>query len=121
MTNFPNAHLNQKAVYWAPTGPNTYGEMQYDAGEEIKCRWEINKELVLQNDGKEVISNAQVQIKKDLDEDGMMYLGEITELDSDQVGDPRKVDGAYNIKQIHKITSIDDLRYFRKVYLSWLK
>ena len=56
-------------------------------------------------------------MKQDLDEGGILYLGNLTDLTVGQKADPMTIDTAYKIKRFEKIITIKSRRYFRKVYL----
>jgi len=87
--------LVQTAVYWAPLTKNAYAEYSYAAGVEVRCRWENAKELVINNNGEEVVSRARVWLDQDVVEDGFLYLGSVT--DSVYDVDPGNVDQAERI------------------------
>jgi len=67
--------------------------------------------------GIEVISTAQVLVKQDVDENGVLYLGELTDLTSGQRSNPKLIDTAFKIKRFEKIPTIKSGRFLRKVYL----
>lgn len=105
------------AVYWEPTGSDGYGYNTYSNAKEIKCRWSEEKELIKDNQGKEIISNANVLTLIDLKEDGMLYWGNLNDLDSSQQDDPKTVEGAYTIIRFTKVPDISGKNYKRKAFL----
>lgn len=115
MTQFPNRNLTQTAVYWGNPTPDGYGDYSWDDPVEIDCRWSEEREVVKNQDGEEVISQAQVQVDQDLDQNGVLYLGALTDLDSDPI--PDEVEQAYHIITIMKVPTMKGDKYFRKVYL----
>ncbi|MFP4046757.1 MAG: hypothetical protein ACLFT4_03240 [Bacteroidales bacterium] len=108
---------NDTAVYWENLGPDGYGGILYGSPEEIDCRWVESKELVLDENGREVVSNANVLVKKDLTEGGFLYHGTLNDLDSDEQEDPKKKHTAYQILRFIKIPSINKKVYKRKAFL----
>jgi len=114
---FPERNLNQTAVYWASPTQDAYGSLTWDDPEEIDCRWVESTELITLDNGEQVVSRAQVQVKQDLDRNGMLYLGELDDLDSDEEDDPREGDGAYLIRRFDKVPTMRSGRYYRVAYL----
>ena len=121
MARFPERHLNQTAVYWASPTSDGRGGFTYTDPTEIDCRWVDKTELISGlrgvQPGQEIISTSQVQVKQDLDEGGVLYLGSLTDLTAEQKTNPMTISIAYKIKQFKKIPTMKSGRYFRKVYL----
>ena len=118
MAIFPNRNLKQWAVYWGDPVPDGTGGYTFDTPAEIRCRWLSMKKLLVSLAGEELVSNATVQVSEDLDENGMLFLGRLSGLSIAQKADPRLVDGAYFIKQFHKIPTMSGRRFVRKAYLA---
>jgi len=114
---FPDNHLHQTAVYWGSPTDDGYGGYTWGDPVEIDCRWIDSARVVTDGKGREIVCRAEVQVGQDLDEDGMLYLGELDDLDSAQEDDPRTVDGAYSIKRFDKVPTIKGTAYYRKAYL----
>ena len=53
--------------------------------------------MVRSSDGREVVSKAELMITQDVDESGYLYLGSLTDLDSDEEDNPETIDGAWEI------------------------
>jgi hypothetical protein len=117
MAQFPERNLSQKAVYWGNPTPDGYGGFSYDDPVEIDCRWVNTNEVVVDAKGDEIVCHATVQVKQDLDEQGLLYLGELDDLDSAEEDNPRTVLGAYSIKRFDKIPTIKGTRFYRRAYL----
>jgi len=116
--NLSEVFAVQTAVYWGGPENDGYGGFTWDEPVEIDVRWDEVSELVTDAKGQEVVSKAKVIVAQDVDLNGILFLGELTDLDSDQEGDPLTVDGAYPIIRVDKIPaplSTDD--FFRMVYL----
>lgn len=117
----------QTAVYWAPTGDDGFGHKTFSYPVEIKCRWENVSKIIMSNNGKEIVSVAEVLVYQDLMDEGWLYLGELADLDgldsdssadSDKIANPMLVDGAQEIKSFSKIPMIMSTSVFvRKAYL----
>lgn len=117
MANFPNRNLNQKAVYWGNPQPSGYGGLTYDEPIEIDCRWVDSAQIITDAKGNEIVCRATVQVNRDLDEEGLLYLGELEDLDSSEEADPQTISKAYSIKRFDKTPNIKATSYFRMAYL----
>jgi hypothetical protein len=109
----------QTAVYWGNPQNNGAGVMTYDDPYEIDCFW-IDKQVTLvDEDGKEWITEATVFVLEDLDEQGVLYLGELEDLSSDEKSNPKaNLQKAREIKHLIKTPSLyDENTYVRKVIL----
>ena len=105
------------AVYWEPIGSDGRGHTTYANAKQIKCRWTEETELIKDNQGKEIVSNANVLVLVDLKEDGMLYKGTLNNLDSSQQDNPKTVQRAYTIMRSTKVPDISGKNYKRKVFL----
>ena len=114
---FPNRNLNQKAVYWSNPTPNGYGGFDYDDPIELDCRWVERTQVVTDSKGHEIVSRASVQVNYDLDEQGLLWLGELDDLDSAGYENPETISDAYVIKRFDKTPTIKADAYFRIAYL----
>jgi hypothetical protein len=136
IADFITKRLVQTAVYWGNPQEDGYGGQTFDDPVEIACRWE-NKDQVLgtitgnQVIGYQDICRATVFVNQDLDEEGFLYLGTLSDLDAleDSSGDssggwynPHKVVGAHIIKRFEKTPAIGSTTVFlRKAFLTpWL-
>lgn len=125
--------LKQKAVYWQPLGDDGYGKMLFAEPVEIACRWEERKQVLGTITGAQVVgyqdlSRATVMVGVDLEEDGMLFLGSLTDLE-DSEGDssggyyyPHDIAGTYVIKRFTKVPAVGSTTEFmRTAYLTpWL-
>jgi len=92
----------QTAVYWGAPVPDGYGGYVYADPIEISCRWGGKTQLVIGNNGEQVVSKAEVLVTQDLDENGYLYLGTLDDLDSDEAENPEKIKGAAKIIQFSR-------------------
>ncbi|MEE9356489.1 MAG: hypothetical protein V3U75_12940 [Methylococcaceae bacterium] len=117
MTAFTERNLNQTAVYWATPTPDGSGGHTWAAPVEIDCRWEASTKLIRAANGEEIVCMAEVQVNQDLDQNGMLYLGDLDDLSVAQKADPMTVEGAYHIRRFDKVPAIKGAAFFRKAYL----
>lgn len=99
--------LNQDALYWAPSGvTDDFGKMILLDPVQIKCRWEDKTERVLTKKGDEITSRAQVFADRDVEEEGVLWLGSFSQatIADDAAGnpDPFVNKKAWEIQQVGK-------------------
>jgi len=112
----------QTAVYWGDPTSDGEGGYTYDDPVEVKCRWEYTKEVFTRigggNVSEQLISNAIVYVLQDVDEQGLLFLGELDDLDSADEESPKEVSSVYKIERFDKIPRLGSTTEFiRKVYL----
>jgi hypothetical protein len=126
-------NLPQTAVYWGNPHNDGYGGMAYDDPVEINCRWEDKQQILGTITGNQIIgfqsvSRAIVYVDQDLDVDGIMMLGELTDLEdsegdsSGEYYDPAQLTNTYIIKRFEKAPALNSTTDFnRKAFLTpWL-
>jgi hypothetical protein len=109
----------QTAVYWGTPTNDGLGRYTFGVVEEVLVRWEDELEnfakdsrtrIQIGKDGKEFRANARIYAVAiptgGWNVDGYIYLGNLIDLPSDMI--PYTIDGAYEIKQINKIPSLND-------------
>ncbi len=110
-------YLKDTAVLWSLSGRNAYGELTFDSAVEISVRWEDRSEVFTSSEGKVLTSRAVIHVNQDIIPDSFMYLGELTDLSTEQKANPKLEDEAYSVKAFIKIKSIKNTYILRKVYL----
>lgn len=108
------------AVYWGSPVNDGFGGKTFASPIEISVKWQDKTELINragERDTETIISNAIVYVLQDIDELGWLYLGEISDIDSSYVDDPKQVEGAYEVKKFGKTKGIKGISIVRKVYL----
>jgi hypothetical protein len=127
IADFISSKCTQTAVYWANPHEDGYGGKTFDAPVEIACRWEDKIQIMGSTAATNVVgfselSRALVFVTQDVDEGGMLYLGTLDELDSDQAEDPKSIEKAHVIKRFEKTPALGSTTIFlRKAYLTpWL-
>jgi len=108
----------QTAVYWGSPVNDGYGGYTYTTPIEIAVRWEGSTKVITTSKGVEYVSRAEVIVNQDVDEEGYLYLGALSDLTDEQKADPRLVDGAWKIMRFDKTPMIFKTDEFvRKAYL----
>jgi len=99
----------QDAVLWDSPVADGYGGHTFDAPVQIRCRWDDEQTLVLDENGNEVVSGATVYPDrtptKGTDGWGYMYEGTLASIAGVNT-DPRAVDGARKILIVGKVPSL---------------
>lgn len=127
---FITRNLSQTAVYWGGPVQDGYGDFTYDDPVEISCRWEDKQQILGTITGNQIlgfqsVSRAVVYVDQDLDEDGMLMLGELTDIEDsegDSSGsyyDPRQLNNAYIIKRFEKTPVLgSSTEFLRRAFLT---
>lgn len=111
----------QTAVYWPDPVEDGFGTKTYGTPVEITCRWEAKQQLVRAFDAKgntyDYICIAYVT--QDLDMEGVLYLGRLTDLTAQEITTPAIKDGTYVIKQFEKVPSLySTTDFLRRAFLT---
>lgn len=77
-------YLNQKATYWVGQ-PDGFGGYTWSSPTVIDVRWQEKTEKTKDQQGEEVVSKSQVYCMENLDYGTMLYKGETTETNPDNV------------------------------------
>jgi len=96
----------QKCVYWGTPENNGYGKLTFADPVELAVRWEGSTKIITDANGIEYMSKAEVIVNQDIDKEGYLYLGTLSDLSDAQKADPQLVEGAYKIVQFDKIPMI---------------
>lgn len=94
------------AVYWGTPVANEFGVLEYETPVEIKCFWKDEIRMIIDKNGKESISIAEIYVLQDIDDSGMIYQGKLADLTGGQQDDPRKVKKAFEMKRFIKTPSL---------------
>lgn len=116
-----NKNCVQTAVYWGNPVNDGYGGKTFDTAVEIDCRWEEGHKqqnhLIKSVKGLEIIMKARVFVTQDVEEEGYLFLGKLTDLDSDHT-EPVKIDGTFKILRFEKIPAMKKTDIFiRAAYI----
>lgn len=111
--------LAETAVYWASSGKDRYNQNTYSSPVEIKCRWEQKTQVVKNSQGEEVVSEAQVFLMKNVNEQSLLLLGNLDDVSSAEEDDPHTIEsGVYEVKSKAKIPGLGSKTvYLRIAYL----
>ena len=126
ITSLLTRNCNQTCVYWGNPVNDGEGGKTFDDPVELACRWEEMVQVVTDAKGNEVTSRALVYLLQDVDEEGMLFLGTLTDLSSAEEDDPLGIEAgdhsgqkAYVIKRFQKIPALGSTTEFvRKAFLT---
>lgn len=107
------------AIYWGTPVNDGYGKLTFDNPVEIKCRW-VDASKIMQDDaGKEFLATAEIYPLQELDHQGLLYRGVLTDLTVEQLQDPYAIPGVVSIKREENISKLGSItEYVRKIYTS---
>lgn len=77
MTTY-SRNLNQSCTYWARTGVDGFNKPSFSAPVLIDCRWQDSSEMVTNQQGEKVNSNAVVIVGSVVNYGGYIQLGDFT-------------------------------------------
>lgn len=124
IATFIASKCTQTAVYWGSPTEDGYAGKTFADPVEIACRWEDKDQILGTQVGGEVtgsvlLSRSIVFVTQDLEEEGCLYLGTLTDLSSAQKANPKLVDTAYSIKRFEKTPALGSTTDFlRKAFLT---
>lgn len=108
--------LKQKAVYWSPAQDDGTGlGRAYGTPIEVKCRWTDKYEVIVDPMGKEVITKAYILADRDLEVEGVLWLGLLADVAPG--GNPFDNDDAFKIVAWNKIPDTRAKKFLRKAYM----
>lgn len=119
MSRYLTKNLNQTVVYWGNPQPDGFGGHSYDDPVEVDARWQHKQELFVNVAGQEVRSAAIVYTDQDVDLDGYLYLGELTDLSSGEEVDPQIVSDAHRIGAFRRTPNLKASAFERKAWLAF--
>jgi len=112
----------QTGVYWAfqntESGGAAYdgdGQPLYTDPVEIECRWDDLSEQFIDYVGTEQVSRSLVYVDRDMKPGEVLFLGELTDLDSEDV--PKDNEGAWEIRKFEKNPNLRNTETLRTAYL----
>lgn len=98
-------------TYWAPTGKRHDGSLSFGAPMTIGGWWkEVNEKFVDQN-GRELISNATVFTSIDVEVGGWLFKGVTA------TTEPGNVTASFEIRKFEKLPDKKQAKFLRKAYL----
>lgn len=121
IANLMTRHCVQTAVYWGSPQEDGYGGKTYAAPVEILCRWEGKEQLVKGWDAKGNTFDyiGIVYVLRDLDKEGVLFLGTLADVTVEMTTNPLVNDNAYTIKQFEKLPALGSTTEFvRSAYLT---
>jgi hypothetical protein len=119
---FLKSKLNDICVYWGNPVTQADGSLAFDAPVEIPCFWEGQSFLTHKDEGKpfeESILRGTVHVGQDLDEQGMLFHGRLTDLTTEEKADPLIIHSAFPIKRFIKTPSLVNKKNFVRIAMTW--
>lgn len=103
-------------VYWAPKYRNQFGKQMFENPVELSCRWTEGITVVRDQNGQEHIYNGTAFVGQDLDTDGMIWHGRLTDVSvTEGKGDPSVPPAdAKLIRRFDKIPNKKYTKFVRK-------
>lgn len=106
--------LKDFAVYWAPAGTDNDGQPKYASPVEYKVRWDDTTVIFANKDGEELAGQAKVTHNlNDAQVNGVLWHGRLSALTTGQKANPLTVVGAFPIKKVEKIPTLNNKEYYR--------
>jgi len=118
ISNHIGTLCRQKAVYWGSPVNDGYGHYTFATPVEIKCRWDGKEQIVSKDDEKAVIFRSVIYVLQDVDTEGLLWLGELSDLTIAQKAAPHDITGIMIIKRFEKTPALRSRSYLRKAFLS---
>jgi len=115
-----NKVCKQPVIYWGNPQNDGFGGLSFDAPVQIKCRWTGDSQLlhVAQN-AVEMTDRSDVLVTQDLDEQGFLCLGLLSEFDGIDITNPLTVAGAHQIFKMKRTPLFGSKKEF--VYIANLR
>lgn len=101
----------QTITYWGSPVSDGRGGSTFATPVTFQGRWTGRQEMFIDPQGEEHLSSAIVGVDREMDLGGYLYLGTSTETT------PMTVDGAFQIRQRKKTTSMNGRRTRYRVWL----
>jgi len=118
ITQFISKVCVQPAVYWGAPVPDGFGGMEYATPVEVLVRWAEKVQVVVDAQGKQVVSTSEVMVQQQMATEGLLYLGELTTLTPLQKTRPTDILGVHEIKAFTKVPLIKSKTVF--IYTAFL-
>ena len=107
--------FNQTIVLWTTPVNNGYGGYTFAAPVEIQGRWEDKLTLNVSVNRDEQVDTAVIYTLATVEKENWVYLGNLTDLTTEQKANPKLIDTAYLVKGIEIFTNIGGVFRYRKV------
>ena len=109
--------LNQTAIYWGTPTQNGWGGVSYGTPVEVTVRWMEKQQKFIDMSGVEAVSKVTVISETDFVLGGRLWLGELTDLTTEQKADPTSKAGCSEIRGYNKTPSLDATEFLRRAFL----
>jgi hypothetical protein len=98
-------------TYWAPGTTNKFGGLSYGAPVVIKGRWENKVENIIDHNGQDAVSRAQILTESDVLPTGYLLLGISVETE------PTEIMGAQEIRIIGTSPNLSNMQKLTTAYI----
>ena len=107
----------QTAVYWGSPVKDGYNHFTFASPVEIKCRW-VERLQMVKNEvaSASFLSRAYIFVNQELDLEGYVFLGTLSDIPSKAFIDPHILDFAYQVKLNALYQSLNKPEFVIKKY-----
>ena len=71
-------NMTQAATYYPPDGQDGFGDPQFGSGQDVMTRWQAKRDLIRDEQGREIVSDAVVYVDHVCEVGGRIGLGSAT-------------------------------------------
>lgn len=103
--------LNQVATYWAPGKKDPFGGKEWGVPQRIMVRWQDKQKLIRNKEGKEIVSETEIYMRKNINTEGRIARGDY------RVSNPAEVSGSREPQAKAEMVGIDGEVVGWKVWL----
>lgn len=101
----------QSATYWAPGAPDGFGGKSFSAPVTIKCRWTFKEDMIINDQGDEILSRGFLYSDTVIALGGYLYLG------VSATADPTTIQDAFIALKKLDTPSLNNSQTLRKVFV----
>ena len=110
--------LTQTIVYWSLNKPSGTGGYIYNSPVELAGRWEDRNQKFVDVTGEENVARSVIYLDQDVEINGWLYLGSLSDLSSGEEADPGEIAGTSGIiQQVNRIPSVDGSEIIYEIML----
>ena len=78
-------NMTQAATYYPPDGQDAFGEPQFGAAQDVMTRWQAKRDLIRDEQGREIVSDTVVYVNQVCEVGGRIGLGSATVTDAREI------------------------------------
>ena len=110
-------YCKQTAIYWGAGSVDGFGSVTYATPVEVFVRWSEEMDLFIDSDGEQKTSRSVVYVLQDMEINGFLYLGSLSDLNASEEADPNIIPSARKIKAQSSVPNLRATDWIRKVWL----